>query len=330
MENMPLISIIIPVYNVKRYLSDCIDSVLSQEYANFECILVDDGSTDGSVVICDEFARQDSRIQVIHKENGGLSDARNTGLQRAGGIYVMFMDSDDFWSSRHVLSNLVQLFNGKVNYDFIQFNCSYYYTRRRKYKTWARYPDSMNGRTGKNKRIIDLISHGQFPMSACLKIIKRDFLTRNNITFIRGIISEDIPWFLEMLDKSDDFIFVNEYYYIYRKQVKNSISSSYNEKRYRDLYDIIVFWTEKIQGRNEDELKSALLSFMAYEYCILMGMLYFLCPVKRKEEMEKLKKHLFLFKHRLHPKVNIVEKVLRFTGFRITAFLLFLKLKLNS
>jgi glycosyltransferase involved in cell wall biosynthesis len=331
MKNIPLVSIIIPVYNVERYLPDCITSVLSQEYTNFECILVDDGSTDRSSALCDEFACQDRRIQVVHKENGGLSDARNAGLHRARGMYVMFMDSDDFWIGKYVLSGLVPLFNGKTNYDFIQFNCFYYYGKRQKYKEWPQYPDSINGHKSKNKKIIDLISGGQFPMSACLKIIKKEFLTKNNIRFIRGIISEDIPWFLEMLYKSNDFLFVNDHYYIYRKQVNNSISSSFGEKRYEDLYNIIVSETKKIQkGCDDKELQNSLLSFMAYEYCILMGMIYFLHPAKRKEETSKLKNYVWLFKYKLHPKVNMVKNVLKVAGFRVTSYLLFLKLKLNS
>lgn len=94
--NLPLISIIIPVYNVKEYLEKCIQSVVLQTYKNLEIILVDDGSADGSGAVCDEFAQRDSRIKVIHKENGGLSDARNAGLDIASGDYIGFVDSDDY------------------------------------------------------------------------------------------------------------------------------------------------------------------------------------------------------------------------------------------
>ena len=91
-----MVSIIIPVYNVKPYLKRCVESVLNQSYTDFESILVDDGSTDGSSVICDEYLERDSRIRVIHKENGGLSDARNAGIKAAVGEYILFVDSDDF------------------------------------------------------------------------------------------------------------------------------------------------------------------------------------------------------------------------------------------
>ena len=91
-----LISVIIPVYKVEEYINRCIDSVINQTYKNLEIILVDDGSPDGCPKICDEYAKKDSRIRVIHKQNGGLSDARNVGIDNANGKYITFIDSDDW------------------------------------------------------------------------------------------------------------------------------------------------------------------------------------------------------------------------------------------
>ncbi|MCB8516908.1 glycosyltransferase, partial [Enterococcus durans] len=90
------ISIIVPIYNVEQYLRKCVDSILAQTFTDFEVILVDDGSPDNSGAICDEYAKLDSRVRVIHKENGGLSDARNAGIEIAKGKYLGFVDSDDF------------------------------------------------------------------------------------------------------------------------------------------------------------------------------------------------------------------------------------------
>ena len=92
---MELVSVIIPVYNVEKYLARCIQSVCGQSYQGLEIILVDDGSKDKSGVICDEYAERDGRIKVIHKENGGLGDARNAGVEKAEGKYLLFVDSDD-------------------------------------------------------------------------------------------------------------------------------------------------------------------------------------------------------------------------------------------
>ena len=100
-----MISIIIPVYNVEKYLFRCVNSILSQTYSDIEIILVDDGSPDNSPELCDEIAQTDSRVVVIHKKNGGLSSARNAGLDIAKGDYVFFIDSDDWLSSNTVLEN---------------------------------------------------------------------------------------------------------------------------------------------------------------------------------------------------------------------------------
>lgn len=101
----PLVSIIVPVYNVKPYLSRCVDSLLGQSYQNMELLLVDDGSTDGSEALCDEYAAQDARVRVLHKKNGGLSDARNAGVDAAKGEYLSFVDGDD-WVSPYYIENL--------------------------------------------------------------------------------------------------------------------------------------------------------------------------------------------------------------------------------
>ena len=103
---MKLLSVIIPVYNVKPYLEKCVESIVDQTYHNLQIILVDDGSTDGSQTICDELAQKDSRIVVIHKENGGLSTARNVGMDRAKGDYIAFVDSDD-WLERNMYEVLI-------------------------------------------------------------------------------------------------------------------------------------------------------------------------------------------------------------------------------
>ena len=103
--NEELISIIVPVYNVEEYLKECIDSIINQTYKRIEIILVDDGSTDKSGKICDDYAKIDKRIKVVHKENGGLSDARNVGISVSSGKYIAFVDSDD-WVEKTMYKNV--------------------------------------------------------------------------------------------------------------------------------------------------------------------------------------------------------------------------------
>ena len=103
------VSFILPVYNVEKYLYECVESILAQTYCDFEILLVDDGSPDNCPALCDEWARVDNRIKALHKPNGGLSDARNYGLDHAQGDYVIFVDSDDFWVNKDCLENLIMM-----------------------------------------------------------------------------------------------------------------------------------------------------------------------------------------------------------------------------
>lgn len=121
MNNEYLISIIVPVYNVEPFISECINSILIQSYKNFELILVNDGSTDNSPTICEQYASKDKRIKVIHKANGGLSDARNWGLKFSSGEYVVFLDSDDYWNDCDALFSLYSLLNKYSEVDVVFF-----------------------------------------------------------------------------------------------------------------------------------------------------------------------------------------------------------------
>lgn len=124
-----LISVIVPVYNVENYLRQCISSLLSQSYTHFELLIVDDGSTDQSGMICDEYASQDSRIRVVHKNNGGVSSARNFGLDMAKGEYICFVDSDD-WVQKDYLKDLLRYSKEGVDFiisDYMYVNGSYHY-----------------------------------------------------------------------------------------------------------------------------------------------------------------------------------------------------------
>ena len=122
---MPIVSIIVPVYNVEAYLQRCVDSILAQTFTDFELILVDDGSTDSSPAICDTYAARDARVIVIHKKNGGVSSARNEALDIIQGEYVAFCDSDDYWEANLIECTLGAMYAAQA--DCVHFG---YYTHR--------------------------------------------------------------------------------------------------------------------------------------------------------------------------------------------------------
>lgn len=159
------ISFIIPVYKVERYLKQSVGSITGQTYRDIEVILVDDGSPDSCPQMCDDFAATDNRIRVIHKANGGLSDARNVGLNAATGDYVIFIDSDDFWLHNDDLQKLVRVAETNPQVDFIGFNCSYYFQDKDSFTKWTLYDNRLAHPTEKDEALRLLTSTSSFVMS---------------------------------------------------------------------------------------------------------------------------------------------------------------------
>lgn len=312
------VSCIVPVYKVEQYLTQCVESILYQTYTDFEILLVDDGSPDGCPTLCDQWAEKDSRIVVLHKENGGLSDARNAGLKKATGDYVVFIDGDDFWFRKDSLEKLVTIACEHKELDFIGFNCKYYYPDSNKMTAWVPYADELANSTDKNMVTVALVKSGTFPMSACLKMLKRDFLIENELFFKKGQIAEDIPWFINVLDATSKCCFVNEYIYAYRQNVLGSITNTSGRKSFDSLFDIFKTELTRINQRSfGTEAKDAIKSFLAYEYCILLT--YSGIDKSTRRELFKYKDAL---NYNLNPKVKRASRWYKLFGIRITALVL--------
>lgn len=317
------VSFVVPIYNVEKYLSECIESILAQTYRDFEILLVDDGSPDNCPALCDEWAKKDSRIKALHKPNGGLSDARNYGLEHAQGDYVVFVDSDDFWVNKDCLQRLMNVVDAHPECDFIGFNCSYYYSDTKTYNKWVAYDESLSKPTDKNTVLCSLVASGTFPMSACLKILKRKALLEINLNFIKGLLSEDIPWFIDLLEGAKKCMFINDYIYAYRQGVVGSISNSFSVRNFNSILRIIDNELQKLEGRTFNEkTKDYIKSFLAYELCICLGGLGQLDKSVRNEYYEKLKPYKWLLKFRQNPKVKKVSILNSLVGFRLTRFFL--------
>lgn len=321
-----LISVIIPIYKVEKYLEQCVMSVLNQTYRDIEVILVDDGSPDGCPAMCDTFAEKDNRIRVIHKPNGGSSDARNAGTRVATGDYILYLDSDDFWVNPTDLEVLVNAVQETPDCDFIGFNSSYYYEVDDKIVHWINFDKEIEKSVSSDVCITKLVTSGVFPMSACMKLIKREFI-QGKIEFIKGVYSEDIPWFIELLKKSDKCRFVNHYMYMYRKGLTTSISGSFSYKKYSDLFKLLRDGVELNMKECEGTTRDALFSFWAYELCILRAMTGFMDRKQRKKELKELYKFNWLFDYKIHPKVRKVALVQKCLGKAITNIFLYQYLK---
>lgn len=313
-----IVSFIVPVYKVEQYLAQCVNSITEQTYRDVEVVLVDDGSPDECPALCDELAAEDSRIIVLHKENGGLSDARNAGLKKATGDYVVFIDGDDFWIRNDSLQKLVAIVSEHKELDFIGFNCNYYYPDSNKMTAWVPYADELANPTDKNKVTVALVKSGTFPMSACLKLLKRDFLIENGLFFKKGQIAEDIPWFINVLDATSNCCFVNEYIYAYRQNVAGSITKVSGRKSFDSLFEIFKTELSKIEQRAfSEEAKNAIKSFLAYEYCILLTY-----PGIDKQTKKELHSYQDILKYDMNPKVKKASQWYKVFGITVTTWIL--------
>lgn len=328
------VSFIIPVYKVEPYLAECVESILAQTYKDFEIILVDDGSPDSCPALCDAWAQNNINIKAYHKENGGLSDARNYGVERASGEYVIFIDSDDKWLESDSLEKLVSIAN-EDNYDFIQFNCCYWY-KNGSLNKWTSYSSKLEETTNSSCIIIELIKSGTFPMSAWMKMIKRDFLLHNSLTFEKGIINEDVPWMINLLDKSNKARFVNLYIYAYRQNIIGSITNSFSKKKYLDIFFNMEREIKLLPNRSFSlKAKEALKSFIAYQYCILLGSLHNFDRKTKVDLYNKLKPYKSILLYTFNPKVKLANIVYKIGGLAITelvmrCYLKYRKYKMNK
>ena len=208
----PLISVIVPCYKVEMYVASCINSIISQTYKNLEIILVDDGSPDRSGMICEEYAAKDDRIKVIHKENGGLSYARNAAIDIAQGEYITFIDSDDTVSNDHIMTLflLVEKYQCKLSVG-----------------QWQTYKEGTSLRINQldekeicydtpQEAVTAMFYQEEFDNAACVKLYHKSLF--NNIRFPKGLVFEDDYTVYQLLFMSDKVAYTNHitYYYLLR------------------------------------------------------------------------------------------------------------------
>ena len=214
-----LVSVVVPVYNVRPYLERCISSLIKQTYTNIQIIIVDDGSDDGSSELCDEIKARDNRIEIIHQKNGGLSAARNTGLKYIKGEYIFFLDSDDYISTDAIEKMLSCLL--KNNLDIVCCNRVLFWDNN-KQKVQYDQIDSLLVMDPKNA-IIEMNRYKYIDMSAHSKLFKKELF--NSIKFPVGKLSEDMFIMYKIFEIADKVGYISEpllYYY----QRKGSISKS--------------------------------------------------------------------------------------------------------
>lgn len=256
---MELVSIVVPIYNVEQYLEKCVESICRQTYENLEIILVNDGSPDHCGQMCEEYAKKDNRIKVIHKKNGGLSDARNSGVKLATGKYLLFVDSDDY-----IAKDLVEktaAIAEKNNCDMVLYD--YYYVE----------PDNVEIRSTivPANKVISLEQEHTLLLaatSACAKLFNREFYVKANCPFPQGIYFEDLATTSIFFMRAKRVFYLKEplYYYINRE---NSIMTGKNfEKSSHDKLVALehILSAYKKEGKYEEYRQELEYLVFANEY----------------------------------------------------------------
>lgn len=293
MNNEPLISVIIPVYNVEKYLSQCLESVLCQTYRNLEIILVDDGSTDNSPSICDSYKEKDSRIKVIHKENGGLSDARNSGIISSTGEYVLFLDSDDFWDDKTAITKLVDRIN-ITHAEVLSYRLKKFNEGENTFIPSPAAPNEMPIELKCKKDQLEFLSDNTlYIASACNKLLKRSLLIED-MMFEKGAFSEDVEWCALLMLKARSFDYIDLDFYCYRQR-SGSIAHTITDKSCIDLSNHIKKLTKIIELAGDEE-KTSILKYSSYQFATFF-IIQAAAQNPQNKLIEEMKKYSFLLKY---------------------------------
>lgn len=289
-SDSPLISVIIPVYNVEKYLRECLDSVLAQTYSNYEVILVDDGSTDISGAICDEYADKHNNIRVIHKENGGLSEARNTGLDASNGDYIYFLDSDD-WIEKETLQSLANRIT-ETDSDVVFFDSKSFEDSGKGYQISQRYIRKFDYPTGNGLVVFEqLQTNKEFHSAVPLLFFKKSFFEESGIRFYPGILYEDMLFTFEALVKAKRVSQCKEAFYHRRYRHHSITQSKVSEKNYLSAatvyIELVAFSEQERILRNK--CVQQYLARCAYRFIDIYSQL---SAVDKKKNEDHYRKHI--------------------------------------
>lgn len=279
-----LISVIVPIYNVEKYLDICIESIVNQTYKNLEIILVDDGSLDNCSQICDKWAEKDKRIVVIHKKNGGLSDARNAGLNIATGEYIGFIDSDD-WISKSMYEMLIKEMK-KYNCDIIECGINYINDENGRI---IRTTDCRNKHIfNVDEAMFELVNEKLLHQVVWNKLYRKECI--NGFLFKFGKYNEDEFWTYRIIHKSKKVMCIPNKLYFYRQR-GDSIMGNFSEKNLDALesrYERLIFFKKYYPNLvSNEQLRQIYLCIYFYQKVLSIN----IDKKARKKILNKIKKY---------------------------------------
>lgn len=256
------VSIIVPVYKVERELDRCVQSLFKQTYNNLEIILVDDGSPDKCPELCENYAEMDKRVKVIHKENGGLSDARNAGLKQATGEYILYVDSDDYIDLDTCERFIKAAGNQKI--DIIVGNAI---MEKPDGKEMMIHSATPSGITYTAKQfIMSAVKAYQWYAPAWLNMYRRDFLLDNQLYFKKGIYFEDVQMLPRVFLQAKKITCIDGTFYHYIIRENSIMTSQKDEKKKNDSIQNLKEWKEQFDLVDDVDLKKCLYGMLVKMY----------------------------------------------------------------
>lgn len=320
-------SIIVPVYKVEKYLPACIDSILGQNYRGYELILVDDGSPDRCPHICDEYGKKDSRVKVIHKENGGLSSARNAGLEIATGEYIVYLDSDDFFLNENSLSQIDE--KAVSGPDIIMYKTAAS-DENGKEISYPHMDFSFNQEKCSIEEMVAITVRGEeFQTSAWSKAVRRNLLVEYDISFEEGLLGEDIDWYLNVIRHAKTYAIVDDYLYVYRNR-DGSITKTVGIRNLTDLLWILDKWTKIIVGGGDNSyMDQSLRHYLGKTYTSVL-IVYSMIKKGRNEYKQRVKEYSYLLNFDNYPRTQTIRKFYRLFGFEGTILALQMLLRIRK
>lgn len=320
-------SIVVPIYNVEEYLDACIKSVIAQNYTNFELLLIDDGSTDKSSEICDSWEKEDERIRVIHRRNGGSAATRNEGIQAASGEYLLFLDSDDYWLSTDVLQEIAnRIESTKPDVLILNYQKDFSGNLSAPY-----FSEALSVPADLNAEDVETFVFGNDLWTACAwnKVTKATLYDEGKLRFCEGITSEDVDWCYRLALAADGFDFLNKNVVGYRQR-SNSITGSSSVRKVKCLLNNINTCVA-LSAAAEPAKKQNLSAYLSYQYgTLLHGFSVLPASAEKDSLFVPIKKLEYLLAYSQNAKIKLIRGIKNLLGLKITLRFLALRAYLET
>lgn len=323
---MPMFSIITPVYNVEAYLDACIRSVVNQTYEDYELLLVNDGSSDKSAMICQRWADKDHRVRVLNRPNGGAASARNWALKEAKGNYILFLDSDDYWMSEDVLHRLAKRIE-KTRPDVLIYNLQKDYGGKREapyFPGTVAMPTELSA----DESAQFVAQRDLWTACAWNKAVKAGLFTEGRLRFLEGNVSEDIDWSFRLALAASRFDYADVCAVNYRQRT-DSTTGTISLKKIWQVFENVCECVRLLEASGDQ--RELLHVFTGYQYGILLYNIASLSASSDKKALiSKAKPMAYLLEWSSNAKIRSMCKIRKLCGFSMMLTLLHIKNKIDK